>query len=73
MTQREIAKWILEHGGCGRAFHPLKISCQGLENGINCGTDCPCFEGDFDCDKFEHVTEAAQAWLEKNGEDVCLD
>ncbi len=70
MTPKKIAEWIVEHDGCGRAFHPLKISCKGLENSLNFGVYCPCFEGEFDCDNYEPVSLAAQAWLEKNGEEV---
>jgi hypothetical protein len=71
MTKREIAKWIVANSSCYVGHRKKRhISCNGRKDGINAGTPCPCLEGEFDCDGYDNPAQAAQAWLEKNGEDV---
>jgi len=67
MTPKKIAEWIVErHGGCGL------ISCSGSSYGyhVNHGTPCPLHGCKFDCKRYGSPLQAAQAWLEANGEDV---
>jgi hypothetical protein len=68
MTPKKIAEWIVEHKTC-RGYY-FGVSCTGMDCGVNAGTPCPLLEGDFDCDGYDSPLQAAQAWLEANGEDV---
>ncbi len=65
MTQTEIAKWIVEHDSC------QEISCFGDTDSFNPNVPCPLLtaHGDCSCSLFS-AQQAAQAWLEKNGEKV---
>ncbi len=76
MTQTEIAKWIVLRDGC------YGISCRGGEGGywdgtkvavcVNVSTACPIFDAvNQTCSaRFGKQKQAAQAWLQKNGEKV---
>jgi len=69
MTPKKIAEWIVEGFGCyGSDFHD-GVSCNGKSYGINAGTPCPLYGGEFNCDNYESPLQAAQAWMEANGED----
>ena len=70
MTEREICERIVKHQWCV-AGDDTRIGCQG-ECGLNKGTPCPCFEGEFSCERDGvSAVEAAQEWLNAHPEVVC--